>query len=82
MPHVPKGTYKRALHNPNSMVAPNYSIVEDSAQTPCVMYSLEVLKSCLSQWNTLLSTLGNRVLSNDQVVLFDVSTVKPLLHIT
>jgi len=29
MPCMPKGTYKRALHNPNAKIAPNYFFVED-----------------------------------------------------
>ena len=46
------------MHNPNARAAQNYSIVEDLAQTPCVMSALEVLQSCPAQQNTLLSILG------------------------
>jgi hypothetical protein len=40
MSHIPKGVYKRSLHNPNARSAPNYSIFEDLAQTPCEMLAL------------------------------------------
>lgn len=79
MPRMLKGTYNRALHNPNAIVSPNYYVVEDLTQTPWVMSTLEVLQNCSSQWNALLSALGNIVLSNDQVVRFDVSNVNPCL---
>jgi len=79
IPRMSKGTYKRELHNPNARAAPNYSVVEYLAQTPCVMPALEVLQSYPSQRNALLSTLGNLVFSNDQVVRFDVSDMKPRL---
>ena len=46
MPKIPKGVFKKTLHNPNARAATNYSIVEDLAQTPCVMSALEVLQSC------------------------------------
>jgi hypothetical protein len=42
---IPKGTFKRASHNPNARAAQNYSVVEDLSQTPCGMSSLEVLQS-------------------------------------
>jgi len=79
MPRMSKGAYKRVLHNPNAIVAPNYFVVEDLAQTPCVVSALEVLQSCPYQWNTLLLALGNPIISNDQVVKFDSSKVKPCL---
>ena len=46
MPKIPKGVFKNTLHNPNSRAATHYSVVEDLAQTPCVMLDLEVLQSC------------------------------------
>jgi hypothetical protein len=45
MTHIPKGTFKRASHNPNTRAAQNYSVVEDVSQTPCAMSALEVLQS-------------------------------------
>ena len=46
MPKIPKGVFKKALHNLNSRAATNYFVVEYLAQTPCAMSSLEVLQSC------------------------------------
>jgi hypothetical protein len=42
---IPKGVFKKASHNPNARAAHNYSVVEDLSQTPCAMFSLEVLQS-------------------------------------
>jgi len=72
-------TYKRALHLPNARVSPNYLVVEDLAHTHCAMSALEVLQSCPSQRNTLLLALGSPLLSEDKIVKFDVSNVKPHL---
>jgi hypothetical protein len=47
MTHIPKGTFKKASHNPNARAAQNYSVVEDLSQTPCVMFSFEVLQRSL-----------------------------------
>ena len=49
MPKIPKGVFKKALHNPNARDATNFSVVEYLSQTPCVMSSLEVLQICLAQ---------------------------------
>ena len=35
MPKIPKGVFKKTLHNPNARATANYSVVEDLAQTPC-----------------------------------------------
>ena len=43
MPKIPKGVFKKALHNPNAMATTNYYVAEDLAQTPYVMSALEVL---------------------------------------
>jgi hypothetical protein len=45
MTRIPKGVFKKASHNPNARDAQNYSVVEDLAQTPCAMSTLEVLQS-------------------------------------
>ena len=31
MPKIPKGVFKKILHNPNARAATNYSVVEDLA---------------------------------------------------
>ena len=43
IPKIPKGVFKKILHNPNVRDTTNYSIVEDLAHTPSVMSTLEVL---------------------------------------
>ena len=76
MPKIPKGVFKKTYHNPNSRDAPNYSFVEELAQTPCAMSTLEVLQICPSQCNGLLVAID----STDSVNLttkFDLSDVKP-----
>jgi hypothetical protein len=45
MSHIHKCVYKWTTHNPNERVTPNYSIVEDLAQTPYAILTLEVLQS-------------------------------------
>jgi hypothetical protein len=42
---IPKGAFKKDSHNPNAMATQNYSIVEDLAQNPYAMSTLEVLQS-------------------------------------
>jgi hypothetical protein len=78
-PHIPKGVLKRSTHNPNARAAQNYSIVEDLGQTPCAMSALEVLQTCPSQRNALLSALGALEPSGSKVIKFDVTDVKPHL---
>ena len=43
IPNIPKGVFKKTLHNPNARAASNYSLVEYLAQNPCAMSALEVL---------------------------------------
>ena len=43
MPKIPKGVFKKTLHNPNARATANYSVVEYLTQTPCAMSALEVL---------------------------------------
>jgi hypothetical protein len=78
-PRIPKGVLKRSTHNPNARATQNYSIVEDLGQTPCAMSALEVLQTCPSQRNALLSTLGALEPSGSKVIKFDVTDVKPHL---
>jgi hypothetical protein len=54
----PKSTIQKSTFNPNSQAAQNYNIVEDLAQAPCAMSSLEVLQRCPSQHRMLLASIG------------------------
>jgi hypothetical protein len=80
-PRIPKGVLKRSTHDPNARVARNYSIVEDLGQTPYAMLDLEVLQTCPSQRNALLSVLGALDPCGSKVIKFkfDVTDVKPCL---
>jgi hypothetical protein len=78
-PHIPKVVLKFSTHNPNVRATQNYSIVEDLGQTPCAMLALEVLQTCPSQRNALLSALGSLEPSGLKVIKFDVTNVKPRL---
>ena len=54
----PKSTLRKAVFNPNSRAAQFYNVVEDLAQAPCAMSTLEVLQSCPTQRKNLLTALG------------------------
>jgi hypothetical protein len=81
---IPKGVLKKASHNPNARVDQNYSIIEDLAQTSCVMSSLEVLHSFPSQRKMLLSILGVVESANSRSIIFNPSDHEPCLshHVT
>jgi hypothetical protein len=50
---IHKGAFKKSYHNPNTRATHKYSMVKDLAQTPCVISTLEVLQSFLSQRKAL-----------------------------
>jgi hypothetical protein len=58
---------------------PNYSVVEDLAQTPCAMSTLEVLQSFPSQRTALLSSIGVADSASQLVMKFDATDVRPCL---
>ena len=83
MPKILKGVFKKTFHNPNTRASSNYSVVEDLAQNPCVMSTLEVLHIFPSQRDVHLAAIG----STDWVSLlekFNLSDVKMCLpyHLT
>jgi hypothetical protein len=84
MTRIPKGTFKKASHNPNARDAQNYYVVEDLSQTPCAMSALEVLQSCPSQRKALLTSLGSTETCNLGTIMLDTTDLKPHLpyHIT
>jgi hypothetical protein len=79
MTYIPKGVFKKYLHNPNARVSQNYSVVEDLSQTPCAMSALEVLQSCPSQIKALLSSLGSAETCNLGTIMLDTTDLKPHL---
>ena len=77
---ITKGVLKKSMYNSNAHTTQNYSIVEDMSQDPCVMSTLNVLKSFPSQWNKFLSDLGSLDPSDTQVIAFYCENWKP--HLT
>jgi hypothetical protein len=76
---IPKGAFKKASHNPNARAAQKYSVVEDLSQTPCAMFSLEVLQSFPSQRKALLTSLGSTETCNPSTIMLDTTDLKPHL---
>ena len=76
----PKGVMKRTVHNPNPRVAQNYNIVEDLAQAPCAMSTLEVLQSCPPQQKALLDSLGAVDPADTNIIHFELAYSTPRLH--
>ena len=72
---IPKGVFKKTLHNPKARATANYSVVEYLAQTPCAMSALEVLQSYRAQQDALLAALGSMD-SSSLMVKFNLSDVK------
>jgi hypothetical protein len=67
------------MHNPNTWATQNYIIVEDLAQAPCAMFSLEVLQSFPMQWKYLLSSIGGVDPSKLSLMTFVSFQVTPRL---
>ena len=77
--HPPKGTLQKAVFNPNARDAQFYNVVEDLAQAPCALSTLEVLQSCLIQLKKLLTTLGALDLYNTNLIHFNIEDYKSRL---
>ena len=70
LPKIPKGPLRRTTNS--AKAAHNYNIIDDLAQSPAVMSTLEVLQSCPSQRKALLFALGIVDPSDDHLIVFDV----------
>jgi hypothetical protein len=81
---IPKGVFKKDSHNPNARAAQNYSVIEDLVQTPCSIYTLEVLYSFPSQRKAMLSALGVVETTKLGMIFFYPTNYKPHLphHVT
>jgi hypothetical protein len=75
----PKGVLRKSTFNPHARAAQNYSIVEDLAQTPYVMSTLEFLQSCPIQWKTLLKAIGGINPTDTNLIIFDLEDHIPRL---
>ena len=75
----PKSTLRKDIFNPNGRAAQFYNVVEDLAQEPCAMSTLEVLKSCPTQCKNMLTTLGALAPDNNNLIHFNVENYKSRL---
>ena len=62
--------------------AVSYSIVDDLAQTPTAMSTLEVLKTFLTQRKALLASLGAVEPSESKLITFDTENGEPRMPST
>ena len=67
----PKGGVHKSTFNPRAKVAQNYNIVEDLAQSPSAMSTLEVPQNCPSQKQALLSVIGGIEPTDSNLVSFN-----------
>ena len=70
--HPPKSTLRKAMFNPNAWAAQFYNVVEDLAQAPCAMSTLEVLQTCPTQRKNLLTALGALDPENTNLIYLNV----------
>jgi hypothetical protein len=75
----PKGVVRRSSFNPHARAAQNYSIVEDLAQAPSAMSTLEVLQSCPAQQKALLKDIGGIDPTDTNLIVFDLEDHIPRL---
>ena len=67
----------RVANNTTARAAVSYIIVDDLAQTPTTMSTLEVLKTLPTQWKSLLATLGAVDPSDSKLIKFDMENGEP-----
>ena len=58
-------------NNATARAAVSYNIVDDLAQTPTTMSTLEILKTCPTQRKSLLATLGAMDPSDSKLITFN-----------
>jgi hypothetical protein len=76
---IPRIPLCRNVHNPQARVAHNYSLVNDLAQSSASMSFLEVLQTCPTHRNSLLSSLGAVDPTDTQLITFDLDSGEPRL---
>jgi hypothetical protein len=72
----PKSVIRKVVFNPNACAAQKYNIVEDLAQAPCAMSTLEVLQHCPNQCRTLLSAIGAMDPEESNLITFNLDYFK------
>jgi hypothetical protein len=75
----PKGVVRKFVFNPHAHVVQNYNIVEDLAQAPSAMSSLEVLQSFPTQRKALLKAIGGIDPIDTNLIIFDLEDHVPRL---
>jgi hypothetical protein len=75
----PKRTIQKSTFNPSSRAAQNYNIVEDLAQAPCAMSSLEVLQHCPSQHRMFLASIDAFDHESSNSLTFNLDDHQPRL---
>ena len=75
----PKGVIHNLFHNRSVCTAQHYNIVEDLAQAPCAISTVEVLQNCPSQHQTLLLAIGGFNSYTSGLITFNVENVIPRL---
>lgn len=73
----PKKVVHNSTFNPHARAAQNYNIVEDLAQSPSSMSTLEVLQHCPSQKQALLSAIGGIDPTDSNIVVFNHTGYTP-----
>jgi hypothetical protein len=76
---LPKGVVQKSAFNPHAHAAQNYSIVEDLAQAPSAMSSLEILQSSPLQWKALLKAINGIDPKDTNLIIFDLEDHIPRL---
>ena len=70
---------QKSSYNPNARAAQHYNIVEDLAQVPSTISTLEVLQSCPSQQKSLLLAIGGIDPTDSNLICFDLENHIPHL---
>jgi len=75
----PKGVVHKSTFNPHARAAQHYNVVEDLAQAPSAMSTLEVLPNCPSQRHALLSAISGVDPKDSNLVSFSHEGYDPQL---
>lgn len=75
----PMGVIHKSTFNPRAQATQNYNIVEDLTQSPFAMSTLEVLKNCPPQKQSLLSAICGINPTDSNLVAFNHKGYTPQL---
>ena len=77
LPPFPRPPIRWVFNNATARAAVSYNIVDDLAQTPTAMSTLEVLRTCPMQWKALLAALGAVDPSDSKLITFNTDNGEP-----